>query len=205
MPKSDVSFLDAIGENKSNYTKGGAGAYSSVVKKLMTAFGEAVVKDLQTNLKNERHNASGQLSQSINYTITEGAEITFTINIADYYKFLDKGVKGRESSTLAPNSPYQFKKLNLPKNVILNWMSYKRINTQPKTLKLKGGHKGSASSNISQMKSLAFLIGRSIAKRGLITTNFYSDVINEKTLNQFITVLKAATRRDILIQLSREK
>ena len=133
MPKSDVSFLDAIGENKSNYTKGGAGAYSSVVKKLMTAFGEAVVGDLVANLKKNNSVASGSLESSINYT-------------------------------------------------------------KPKAL-----------SNISQMKSLAFLIRRKIAREGIKATNFYSDVINEKTLNQFITVLKAATRRDILIQLSREK
>lgn len=192
MPKSDVSFLDDIASNKSNYTKGGAGAYSSVVKKLMTAFGEAVVGDLVANLKKNNSVASGNLESSINYTITEGTQIVFELNLLDYYQYVDQG---RKPGRFPPEKP------------ILEWIGYKRLNPTKKYASpvLKGGLKPKALSNISQMKSLAFLIRRKIAREGIKATNFYSDVINDKTLNQFITVLKEATRRDILIQLSREK
>lgn len=205
---SDFDFLIEIGagQGKGNYDKGKNIKYGSVIEQVFNEFGAKVQVDLLTNLKNERHNASGQLSASIqsgNYkAVREGDRIVFRITLLDYYKYVDKGVRGRESSTLAPNSPFQYKKLNLKKGVILNWLGWKGINTQPKTVKTKSGIKAASLSSISQMKSLAFLIGRSIAKRGMIATNFYSDVINEKTLNQFQLAMKKALRRDVLIQIS---
>jgi hypothetical protein len=55
--------------------------------------------------------SSGDLIESISLPkITQSANgVTMTIEMADYYDYTNKGVKGWKSSKNAPNSPYQYK------------------------------------------------------------------------------------------------
>lgn len=55
--------------------------------------------------------SSGDLIDSISLPkITQSANgVTMTIEMADYYDYTNKGVKGWKSSKNAPNSPYQYK------------------------------------------------------------------------------------------------
>jgi hypothetical protein len=186
-----INFLDDIGNEKSGFTKGQAGAYGSLTKKLFTVFGEKVVEDLVSNLQKNKSNASGQLESSIRFDIEEGGIITFNLRMLDYYQYVDKG---RRPGKFPPLKP------------IMSWIGYKGLNPSKVYAKapLKGGLKPKALSDIATIKSLAFLIGRKIAREGTRATNFYSDVINENTLDQFIQVLKKVSRRDVLIEISRK-
>lgn len=184
---SDLSFLNQIGESKTGYTK--SAQFGSVMKRVLYAFGEKIVGDIQTNLT--KSNASGALSESIKFTITEGEQqYHFQLSLLDYYKWVDKGRR-------AGKQP--------PQAEILKWLGYKRINPSEIYAKavLKGGHKPKAVSEISKMKSLAFLIARKIGKHGTKATNFYSEVVNDNSIEQLRKALAKALKRDILIEISK--
>lgn len=186
---TDVSFLNQIGESKSQFTTNAK--FASVMKTVLYAFGNKIVDDLQNNLI--KSNASGALSESIHFTITEGEQqFKFQLSLLDYYKWVDKGRR-------AGKQP--------PQAEILKWLGYKRINPSDIYAKpvLKGGHKPKALSEISKMKSLAFLIARHIGKHGTKPTNFYSAVVNETTLEQLRMALAKALKRDILIQIAKSQ
>ena len=70
------------------------------------------LRDKCIELLNERGiSSSGDLIDSISLPkITQSANgVTMTIEMADYYDYTNKGVKGWKSSKNAPNSPYQYK------------------------------------------------------------------------------------------------
>jgi hypothetical protein len=59
--------------------------------------------------------SSGELIESIGLPkITQSANgLTMTIEMADYYDYTNKGVRGIKSSKNAPGSPYSFKKMGI--------------------------------------------------------------------------------------------
>jgi hypothetical protein len=187
---ANVDFLDSIGRDKGTYSKGQK--FGTVISEVLYIFGESVVEDLQTNLTKNKSIASGALSESINFTITDepNGDFKFQLKLLDYYLWVDKGRK-------AGKQP--------PPGVILKWLGYKRINLSKIYAKpvLKGGHKPKALSEISKMKTLAYLIGRKIGREGTKATNFYSTVVNENSLEKLRRALAKALRRDILIELSK--
>lgn len=82
------------------------------VQEALNAFGASVVERAKQNLKiggkYGTHNASGKLSNSLNYkSKVNPNSIEFDFYAEDYWKELDFGTKGSESSTKAPNSPYK--------------------------------------------------------------------------------------------------
>lgn len=82
------------------------------VQEALNAFGASVVQRAKDNLKTGgkfgTHNASGKLSESLNYKAKVNPNsIEFDFYAENYWKELDFGTKGSESSTKAPNSPYK--------------------------------------------------------------------------------------------------
>lgn len=82
------------------------------VQEALNAFGASVVERAKDNLKiggkYGTHNASGKLSNSLNYkSKVNPNSIEFDFYAEDYWKELDFGTKGSESSIKAPNSPYK--------------------------------------------------------------------------------------------------
>jgi len=82
------------------------------VQEALNAFGASVVERAKENLKiggkYGTHNASGKLSNSLNYkTKVNPNSIEFDFYAEDYWKELDFGTKGSQSSNKAPNSPYK--------------------------------------------------------------------------------------------------
>jgi hypothetical protein len=201
-----IAFLETLGEERAGFERAQAQKYGTAIENVLNKFGIKVVKELQQNIKNKKIVSTGELSSSISYKVIEisAGRYSFRLSIASYYKFVDKGVKGRESAALAPTSPYQFTKKNLPRGIVLSWMGYKNINALNKpavTRKGKPYTKLSKVSNISAQKSLAYVIGRSITQRGLRTTNFYTDVINDETLAMLKKAITKALKTDVIIQL----
>jgi len=82
------------------------------VQEALNAFGASVVERAKDNLKiggkYGTHNASGKLSNSLNYkSKVNPNSIEFDFYAESYWKELDFGTKGSESSNKAPNSPYK--------------------------------------------------------------------------------------------------
>tara|TARA_B110000285_G_scaffold38661_1_gene41914 strand:- start:351 stop:932 length:582 start_codon:yes stop_codon:yes gene_type:complete len=88
--------------------------------KALNDFAQNIVVPYMRNLTKSKAYDKGGLYQSIRSEVVQGGGNTgigageYSINIviddpgASYFNFVDKGVKGTESSLKAPNSPYRF-------------------------------------------------------------------------------------------------
>ena len=134
-------------------------------------FGKYVKQQAKSNLSKRKKKDTSALYDGVNYKVDSNDNTTtlsFTFgNAEDYWEFVDKGVKGVNSSAKAPLSPFKFgtgtgKKGGLT-NGINGWVSRKRIQFKDK----KTG-------KFLSYKSTAFLIMRSIWNKGIATTNFFT-------------------------------
>lgn len=138
------------------------------VNKTIQMFRDYVIKEAKDNLNRSKHNNSGSLANSIkgeivtedNYTI-----VGFKMN--DYGTFVDLGVKGKTSSTKAPNSPYKFgsgtgRKGGLTKG-INQWVRQKGFQFRDRK-----------SGRFLSYDSTAYLITRSIFNKGIKPSLFFT-------------------------------
>ena len=139
-------------------------------EKVLKAFANKVIDRAVNNLAKQDHITTGNLAKNLDYNLEvypSGAlEMEFTAPF--YWKFQDKGVKG-SSGKQSPkgkrngrNSPFKFKSKNIAKGVVEAWVKRKGIQGRDK----KG--------RFIKHKTLAFLIGRSIALYGIPATRFFS-------------------------------
>ena len=80
------------------------------LRSAMNAMGLLVVKEAQLELQNQDKVVSGNLRDSLTYTLETGKDsmtLEFSAGV-DYWDFVNQGVRGTKSSAKAPNSPYQF-------------------------------------------------------------------------------------------------
>jgi hypothetical protein len=200
---------------------------------LVQTFAEGLVKDLQENLLKSDAIATGNLSQSINFEplIITKTGVMFELIMDSYYKYVDKGVKGRDNSAKAPNSPYQYKDKRPPTKPIKDWLISKGYKpdfehtkdennkitkrslvsaTEKKTLEqlsLMKGKKFNLKKKLKKatmediMERFALATALNIQKNGLKATNFYSSVINEERFDKFKNELSEAFKQDIIISL----
>lgn len=143
------------------------------VEKTFQEFGDYVIAKAKANLKSSNKSASGKLSESLDYELKVGANsIEFDFFAQDYWKFVDKGVKGKTSSAKAPNSPYQFgsgtgKKGGL-RSAIDKWVIQKGLNN----VRDKQGR-------FINRKQMVSMISSAIYNRGLRPTEFFSKPFEE--------------------------
>lgn len=142
----------------------------SVVEEL-DKFGRYVKQQAKSNLTKRRKKDTGGLYDGVGYKVEQsrtGAKLTFSFGSADdYWQFVDKGVKGKTSSSKAPNSPFRFgsgtgKSGGLTSG-IKAWVKRKRFQFSNK----KTG-------KFMSYESTSFLIIRSIWNKGIATTNFFT-------------------------------
>ncbi len=203
------------------------------VGELVKTFAEDLVKDLQDGLVKSDAMATGNLYQSINFKplIITKTGVMFELIMDSYYKYVDKGVKGRDNSSKAPNSPYQYKDKRPPIKPIKNWLIDKGYKpdfehtrneenkiikrslvsaTQKKTLEqlsLMKGKKFNLKKKLKKqtmediMERFALATALNIQKNGLKATNFYSNVVNEERFNKFRKEIAEAFKQDIIISI----
>lgn len=138
------------------------------VKESLELFGKRVVQQSRTNLTKSKKKDKGELYNSLSYKVeVHKNSFTLSINMADYGEFVDKGVKGKSSSSKAPNSPYKFGTGSGAKGGLTNgiegWVNRKRIQFRDRQ-----------TGRFLTRKSTSFIITRSIYQTGLKTTNFIS-------------------------------
>ena len=142
----------------------------------------------------------------------------FELIMDSYYKYVDKGVKGRDSSAKAPNSPYQYKDKRPPSGPIKEWLRTKGYKpkeefitaSQQKRLTELSGIKRKKSVLRTKLKkqtmdeimtSFAIATALNIQKNGIKATNFYSDVVNEERFDKFRKDIAEAFKQDIIISI----
>ena len=144
------------------------------VQQALDEFGKSVVERARMNLKTGgrygTHNASGQLSKSLDYKTKENKNsIEFDFYAEDYWAQLDYGTKGSESSAKAPNSPY---KANASRGAIDKWVIRKSIQ----------GVRG-AGGEFTNRKMMVTAITNSINRTGTYETKFFRSAFDMEFQN----------------------
>lgn len=134
------------------------------VKEELKYFANEVINRSKSNLTQKKKNVNKNLYNSLNYELKVSKANSFSLSfmMEDYGKFIDKGVKGRDSSLKAPNSPYQFKNKMPPLKSLDGWIVKRGIATRDK----KG--------RFVSREGLKFAIAKSIQTKGIETTNFFT-------------------------------
>ena len=147
---------------------------------LLNSFGNTLISRYREKIKEY---ASGQLYKTINFEITKGSSnYIVTINLEEYWKNISYG---RKPGSRMP-----------PVEAIENWIKIRKIIPRPLTLPNK-------KSIIPTVKQLAFIIARSIAKKGIKARPFMRETIAE-TMETFKTKLIITLKEDIISEIKDE-
>ena len=122
--------------------------------KFLRTYGNQVEQEIETRLTKAGKYASGKLLESVRYEIKEKTnQVIVAFFMADYGKFVDKGVEGFESGKAGKggSSIYKFGKKMPPEKSIKQWLKIKGI-----------------------PEKASFPIRRSIWKFGITPTNFFT-------------------------------
>lgn len=125
--------------------------------------------------------ATRALMQSIlaGKSTIQGDTISIGISAEDYYKYVDEGVQGTQNKR--PNTGrfrFDMSKKAIPLRVALQWTidaKYKIYGFRNNVL----GKAGEKMSEAQKDKSFAYIISRSIHRKGIRRTDFWSDTFND--------------------------
>jgi hypothetical protein len=172
--------------------------------KVLNEFADYAVESAQLELgttrklggKKVRRVASGELQRSLFHkTFTRKGKKTIGFGAkgtaGDYAAFIHEGVNG----TLKNNgAPFSFKKKNLARGVVAKWMKVKRIRPKDKNGKF-------LKMTPANMKSAAFMIGRSIAQNGIVGLPFMKLGV-ERSLRKYDKKILEALGKDAFDNLT---
>jgi hypothetical protein len=140
----------------------------------------------------------------------------------DYYKFVDKGVDGTQKKW---GSPYSFKKKNISRQAMHSFMmnraidelvytnkkgetitfrakDTKSIKRKTKGLTNKDNRKTVKKQTIEgRRNSIAYVLGRNIARKGVKPTHFLSNVLTEAFKENFKNNIAKAFKEDIYVSV----
>jgi hypothetical protein len=165
--------------------------------KYLRQYKAEVVAEMKKNL--EKVNASGKLSDSIKASRTSIVDdnINWYIEMEDYAKFVDQGVKGADPNGIyknndqkqgvqrAPNSPYSYKTKMPPPSALDQWGVRRGI--APRDSK----------GRFVPRRSLNFAMAKSIFHQGLKPTYFLTKTYSKYLTPEFETELMLNYSRDI--------
>jgi hypothetical protein len=151
-------------------------------------------RNAKAMLKRQGHVATGDLFQSMHPKLSldrkGNPQVDLTPNV-DYWRFVDLGVKGADSSPFPgqSKSPFKYRNKKPPLEAIQSWMKTKHIKPRDKATGqfAKGTH-----------KSLAFAIQESIFKQGLKPSYFIT--ATQKRIEKRYAVPIALAYADDLVE-----
>lgn len=139
-----------------------------LVQEELDKFKDYVVKQSRANLTRGKHNVTRGLYDTIKGEVKAMPNSFYmSFDLGEYGAFLDQGVKGKNSSSKAPNSPFRFgsgtgKKGGLTQG-IQRWVKARRFQFRDKE-----------TGKFMSYDSTAFLITRSIYSKGTKPTLFFT-------------------------------
>ena len=145
------------------------------IKKIFNKLGSKVVIQAKSNLKKKKK-GGGELEKSLRYKVKRSS-IEFTL--ADYWEFVDAGVKGK-GGTKADGKAWRLKKVTNSK--------FKYRNKKPPFMAFNGWsiRKGIAprdtKGRFTSRKSLLYAIANSVYHTGIETTHFFTDALDNEVL-----------------------
>lgn len=159
------------------------------------------------NLNKTNSITTGNLEKSLDFEIvpTKGGYL-INFKALEYFKFVDKGVRGSVQSRKNRTSPYSFKNKMPPMSHIKKWIVDNGLVAKAIDVKKYGKTRRETKAINSETKvnTLAFLIARSIKNNGLTATNFWSDAFDE-TFKDFGQKMSTALGKTISVSLEQMK
>jgi len=164
------------------------------------------VKAIAESINNKGVVASGKMLKGVDPEVSKDGN-TLRIYMANYYDFVNKGVKGVDSSKNAPNSPYKYKTYGMSeegrksiKQYIQSGKAKIKVATRKNTVNAVGKEKKKVSLLDLKTDALVYLI----KKYGIKTTNFF-DEATDKVQEEMIKDLGEVMAQTIVIQIGNPK
>lgn len=150
-------------------------------KLILDEFGKQFIDAYRSGLDEKNANASRDLYNSLNFEIKIGEQsISLDILLNDYWKYLEYGCKGTETSYPEAYYPAHFP----PTSAIEEWIRIKPVIPDQRNGKLP------------TQKQLAFLIARSIYNQGIEPRFIFRDA-GESIWEQLKDALDEAIEKDV--------
>lgn len=200
-----LPFLDTLGQARPGEQR------LNTLEAMIVLYAEEFINAANKNLDKDGSNSSGTLSASMEFKITRfGLDYNLKLLVADYYDYLNKGVRGIGSKNKNNTSPYKFKskfaskamlkslKAWIVKNSISARFEDQRQNLS--ALQQKRASLRKAKTEAQKVNSLAYAIASSIKQKGLNATGFW-DKAFDSTFKDFDIQMSKALGVDISIDL----
>ncbi len=170
---------------------------SDKIIEVLDSWGLELVNDMRDAVDKYYKSGGGQssaLAGSVKYyTLNSGGKYTFALTMADYWKWANdgrkKGVKGVPLEVLGKQ-----------------WQNKHNIDARKILLQYqKGLKKDKKRLNYDKaVKSLAFLIQRSIKKKGIEPRPFYDEVVTPERMNDLKVRLAKAIKDEFIVSFNKD-
>ena len=197
------SFIQSLGGSFDKVKDGDL----PILEETLALYGKAFNDKIVEILDKENITSSGRLAEPALPIITKfGTGYILSLGYepgseaSKYYDFVNKGVKGTKNEKADNKTPYAFKgnKKAVPVSSIEKWLGYNKL----KSVSVKKYTKlGTEAKAIEGKKSLAFLIARSIHRKGLKSTRYFDRAVAQIFNKQFIENIAVAIGGDVQIQI----
>lgn len=196
-------FINSVGGSFDKVKQGDL----PILEETLALYGKAFNDKIVEILDKENITSSGRLAEPALPIITKfGTGYILSLGYAKgsqaskYYDYVNKGVLGTDNIKADAKTPYKFKTSKKSVNItsIEQWLGYNKL----KSVSVKKYTKlGAESKAIESKKSLAFVIGRSIHKKGLRSTHYFDRAITQIFNKEFIQSIAVAVGGDVQIQI----
>ena len=177
-----------------------------VVEALLKKFGGDFIKTAQYLLDLNGSIASGAINDirvqftkfNTSYTLSLG--YPKSEKASKYWDFINKGVKGTKNIKADSKTPYKFNpsKKSIPISAVQGWLGYNKLKV---TAVKKYSKLGVELKAIDSKKSLAYVVARSIHRKGIRSTHYFDNAQKQVFGQNFYDVMEAALGKDIQIKI----
>lgn len=165
-------------------------------RKILENYKQIIIDAIAESLEKNDRIAKGLLVQSISINIRSFAtNMVMEISMADYWKYVDGGRK--KGSKMPPIDA-------MLKHIANRGINYKGIQNNYRNKKGQLVKRKKPLAKEKALRTLAYLIGRSISKKGIKPTNFVDEAFDNNILDNMSKDLSTALGREILIDFNIE-
>jgi hypothetical protein len=165
-------------------------------RQILENYKQIIIDAIADSLEKNDRIAKGLLVQSISINIRSFAtNMVMEISMADYWKYVDGGRK--KGSKMPPIDA-------MLKHIANRGINYKGIQNSYKNKKGQLVKRKKPLAKEKALRTLAYLIGRSISKKGIKPTNFVDEAFDNNILDNMSKDLSTALGREILIDFNLE-
>ena len=165
-------------------------------RQILENYKQIIIDALADSLEKNERVAQAMLRQSISINIRSFAtNMVMEISMLDYWKYVDGGRK--KGAKMPPIKA-------MLKHIANRGINYKGIQNNYRNTKGILVKRKKPLAKEKALRTLAYLIGRSISKKGIKPTNFVDEAFDNNILDNMSKDLSTALGREILIDFNLE-